>query len=419
MSHPSRPSLLACVAGLVVLALLAGVRPLRADEPQLRVGFGVADITPDRPVPLGGYGERLGKVSTGVHDPVRARALLISSGDRKLAWVVVDLVGVSRKVRQDLYALVGEELGVRPEGFVVSATHDHSGPGGLARELHWQLAMGPYDPRLYRFVLDRCAEALRAAERDLAPARLGLGVGRLEGRSRNRRIHDGPIDPQLGVLRVDRPDGTPRGVLVNFAAHPTVLGGGNLLVSADWPGACCDALEARLGPGGHAIFTNADEGDQAPSTPGGATDFERMKAQGEAVAAEAWKVLQGTTTTDHALLQCALAELRIPRTLKSTVLLPRTTLVQTVQLQETVLAMVPGEMCVGLGLPLKEKLRAHGAAHAWIIGLSNDHLGYFTTPEMYKTGGYEADMSFCGPTMGRAFERTFERIFHFEEPWGM
>lgn len=420
------------LTALVLCAALAFAGPVRrsgADEPptapgaapaaaSLRVGFGTASITPDWSIPLGGFGNRLGKFSTGIHDPVKARAVLIDNGTRRFAWVVVDLVGVSRQVRNEVYDRVGAELRIDRECFTLSATHDHSGPGGLAREIYWQIAMGPYDPKLYRYVLDQSAAALRAADRDFAPARLGIGVGKVTDRSRNRRIKDGPIDPQMGVIRVDRPDGTVRGLLVNFACHPTILGGDNMQISADFPGALCDALEARLGPGGHAIFANADEGDQGPQAPDAPTAFDRVKAQGEALAADAWKIAERVPTSDQAFLKGALREIKLPLTLKG-MIGPRTTLVQTVQIQETVLVMIPGEMCVGLGLPLREKVRALGPTHVLLIGLANDHLAYFVTPEMLKAGGYEADMNFYGPNIGRTFERAFERLLVYEEPWGM
>ncbi|MBI5366855.1 MAG: neutral/alkaline non-lysosomal ceramidase N-terminal domain-containing protein [Planctomycetes bacterium] len=384
----------------------------------LRVGFGVADFTPDYPIPLGGYGNRLGKLSTGVHDPVRARAVVIANGERKIAWVILDLIGVIKSVRRDLLARVGTDLGLARENFILSATHDHSGPGGLTRQLHWQIAMGPFDPALYALVLARAEAAVRAADADLAPARLGIGVGSVPHLNRNRRIHGGPIDPQLAVLRVDRPDGTPRGILVNYAAHPTILGGENMRISADFPGALCDALEARLGPGGHALFAQADEGDQSPRAPDAPDDFARVKAYGELLAAEAWKVAQATPTADTAFLKGALAEVELPRTPKS-IIMPRTTLLQTVQIQDSVLAMIPGEMCVGLGLPLRAQLAARGPAHVLLVGLANDHLGYFTSPEMSRTGGYEADMNFFGPEIGATFARAFAKLLVYEEPWGM
>jgi hypothetical protein len=55
----------------------------------------------------------------------------------------------------------------------------------------------------------------------------------------------------------------------------------------------------------------------------------------------------------------------------------------------------PGEPGVELGLDLKKRFPG-----SWILGLTNDHLGYFLTEEEYARGGYERLVSFYGPKMG-------------------
>ena len=44
-----------------------------------------------------------------------------------------------------------------------------------------------------------------------------------------------PVDPTVGVIRIDRGDGTPLAILVNYACHPVVFGPDNLDYSADYP----------------------------------------------------------------------------------------------------------------------------------------------------------------------------------------
>ncbi|RIL00849.1 MAG: hypothetical protein DCC71_18390, partial [Proteobacteria bacterium] len=99
-----------------------------------------------------------------------------------------------------------------------------------------------------------------------APAR--LGVGRAEARiGRNRRVADGPLDPEVLVVRVDRADGAPLAVLYTHGCHPTVLGHDNLDYSADWPGAASRAIEAAL-PGATALFALGAHADVDPRTRG-------------------------------------------------------------------------------------------------------------------------------------------------------
>src|SRR5438552_2209542 len=80
-----------------------------AEPAPLRAGFAEIDITPAvgkdfQPVYIAGFGKN--RVATGVHDPILARAVVLQHGDRKIALVSVDLVGLFlssvEKVRREL-----------------------------------------------------------------------------------------------------------------------------------------------------------------------------------------------------------------------------------------------------------------------------------------------------------------------------
>src|SRR5262249_59198615 len=102
--------------------------PAVAADPPLRVGFGEADITPkvggDKPVYLAGFGQN--RKATGVHDPLKARAVVLKHGDRKIAVVALDLIGFFNAN----VAHVRDRL----DGFdyvLVCSTHQHEGPDTL------------------------------------------------------------------------------------------------------------------------------------------------------------------------------------------------------------------------------------------------------------------------------------------------
>src|SRR5687768_12993753 len=98
-----------------------------AADPSLSVGFGEVDVTPElgkKPVFLAGFGHN--RTATKVHDPIMARAVVLSDGTHKIALVSVDVVGLFfpsvEKVRKQL------------PGFkyvLVSSTHNHEGPDTL------------------------------------------------------------------------------------------------------------------------------------------------------------------------------------------------------------------------------------------------------------------------------------------------
>ena len=74
---------------------------------------------------------------------------------------------------------------------------------------------------------------------------------------------------------------------------------------------------------------------------------------------------------------------------------PKTSVLGLLEINGTRMFCFPGEPFVELGLELKQRFPG-----AWILGLANDHLGYFLTEEGYARGGYERMVSFYGPKMG-------------------
>ena len=74
----------------------------------------------------------------------------------------------------------------------------------------------------------------------------------------------GPVDPQIGVLRLDRSDGGPLAVVYNYACHPIqgVPNGGN---TADISGFASKVIEESLGHGAIALFVQGCAGDVNPA----------------------------------------------------------------------------------------------------------------------------------------------------------
>ncbi len=95
------------IVSVTALVLLTAA-PVGAE---LRVGVAKADVTPPPGVRMYGYGARGENVSTGVHDPLYAKAIVLGDGQRTAAWVTMDL-GYADKppqrqpVRPDLGELV-------------------------------------------------------------------------------------------------------------------------------------------------------------------------------------------------------------------------------------------------------------------------------------------------------------------------
>jgi hypothetical protein len=393
---------------LAALALLAAL-PAAAE---LRAGFAKADITPKKAVPLAGYGARKGKLSAGVHDPVFARAAVFSADGRKAAILSADMVGVSGEVRKLLADGVCSDLGISSEHFLLCATHNHSGPGGLSKNPLIRIAAGRYDQELFDEVVGKLAEALRAADAALAPATLRAGRATFEGLARNRAADGGPTDPAGIVVRVDGPDGAARAVFVNFAAHPTILGADNFEISADWPGAMCGELERRF-PGCEAFFLNGAQGDQAPRSPGGETPWEKVAAMGKRAAEIAAEALDKAGACD-ARVEGRLLETDLPP-LPFQGEWPTRSLLQIFDLGSARFFCFPGEPCLAVG-KAATALETREGVLAGVVCCANDHLGYFVPPDYYFGGGYESTLNFLGPRVQDWFAAKFGELLGAAPP---
>lgn len=423
---------------IVVACLVGRVHDATGAPGPLAAGLAVEDLTPSRPVPLAGYAARFGQVSDGVHDPVKARALVLDDGATKLALVSVDLVGVTQEAKAAVVERVARR-GFTSATVMLTATHTHAGPGALAAVPLFRPMTGPFDRALLDEVVARIARAIERADDALAPATLRTGATRVPGLQRNRETDGGPVDDRLRVLCVDGPDGRLRGVVVHVAAHPTILPASNRKVSAEWPGATCDALEARYA-GATAMVLQGAVGDVAPAGVEG-DGFDAMTAYGRRIADHALDAIDDAQALPGARLSAHAAVVPLPPTIAGP-LLGRATgsalapgerggdplaavrkalttrvdsrspggpsvelgawkVASSGSTRAWIVLGVPGEPTGACAAEVEapfEHLEAGPAPNAvWTVACANDHLGYFTDRAAFRRGGYEASLNVVGP----------------------
>lgn len=353
-----------------------------------RAGVATADLTPDHAVPLGGYGARRGKLMTGIHDRVHAKALWLETKETRVCIVTTDLVGSSDEFRRDAQKRLPFLCHL-----ILAASHNHSGPGALSKNPLLQIALGKFDQALYDSYVKIVTDLVIAAERNAKPADLEIARGSAPELQRNRRSKhytgEAPLDPEIVVLRVG--DAT----LTNYTAHGTVLGEENMHLSGDWAG----AFQRRMK--GTALYWNGAEGDISPRAPEGKDDFERCEKLGDALAAK----IEALTFASMGRVRLDYVEETVDLPKAALPVLPKKSVLGVLRINDVLFFLFPGEPCVELGLELKKKYPGSVA-----VGLANDHLGYFLTKEQYKKGGYEKDVSFFGPDMGEFLLRAFDRL---------
>jgi neutral ceramidase len=394
---------------------------------EFRVGVAKADLDPPTGLPMAGYGVRYSK---GTLDPLEARVLVLSDGTRTVAFVTLDLCfpfdpPIMNEIRRAARGSVDE--------VIFHASHTHSGPTYSEA------------PEAAKHAVPRVAGAIEAASRSMMAARIGAGWGQIYlGFNRRYVLPDGsvqmfwrnetkvsttfPVDPTVGVIRIDRLDGTPLAVLVNYACHPVVLGPENLSYSADYPSEMRRYVEQEMGSGVMAFFLQGAPGDINPyydKTPLIEDAVGMMKQTGRLLGVEAARVAKTVTTRTPGNLRIQSKTVvlsvanrwdldklrgvlrdryhieggRATRLLRERMEMPVTTTLLNFSSPDQNLAFVgmPGEPFVEFQMQLRAKSPVR---NSFLLGYTNGYFAYFPTIAAAVRGGYGADSTVVPAEVG-------------------
>ena len=258
----------------ILLALLATLLTLPVARAEFRAATAKVDITPTSPQWLMGYGARK---STGVRDPIYHRIAALDDGATQVYLIASDLCIFSPTVYHEVTDALKQQMGIEPRQVWWTVTHSHSTPEVGPRGMYDILLKGrsehPWDREYCEFVKAKLIEGIRQAREKLVPARVAIGTG-ISRANINRRARDadgkislglnpdGPADRQVGLIRIERLDGSPLGYITNYAMHGTVFGSSMLQISGDGPGIVTSYLEEKLGA--TTLYINGAAGNLAP-----------------------------------------------------------------------------------------------------------------------------------------------------------
>ena len=96
------------VFGMVAIVLAAATA--QAEDLQLEAGVARADITPASFMTMYGYANRKCGPANGTHDPLYAKALVLATGESRMAIVTLDLGNIAS---ESLGPKVASALGIR------------------------------------------------------------------------------------------------------------------------------------------------------------------------------------------------------------------------------------------------------------------------------------------------------------------
>ncbi|MCC7129495.1 MAG: hypothetical protein B6D39_07180 [Anaerolineae bacterium UTCFX2] len=267
-----------------------------------------AEITPPIGARMEGYSARKNP-SNDVHDPLYASLLVLKSHDSAIAFITLDLIAVTLSFTNRLRAALSPLLGVAEDCILVAASHTHSGPAGFLGKI--PLLSPDEDLQLQESVLQRVIGAGIWAKNHLQPAQVGMGQGWVHGIGSNRNDPiNGLSDDEVNILRVDRIDGQPLAVLMNYGCHPTVLGPDNLALSADYPGAARAELK-KIYPGTIFLFTNGATGDVSTRFDRRGQGFDEVERIGGILAGEVLKQMQLVNPIPEAALSGRISPVKL------------------------------------------------------------------------------------------------------------
>lgn len=395
--------------------------------PPWRAGVATRVITPKSAMWMGGYAART-HPSTGTLQDLHAKALALADAQGgRFVIITIDAIGIPRSLRKAVERRLAESAQLRPDQFVIVASHTHSGPEFRAGRVPETDPNGVATARAYLEMLEETLPALAGeALAALAPAKVAHTRARA-GFAMNRRLPqpngdytnapnpDGPVDHDVPVLRVDGADGKLQAILFGYACHNTTLTQANYQFCGDYSGYAQDYLQADH-PGAVALFMTGCGGDQNPyprSTHPLAQAHGRTLATAvDAALGTRAKPLTGALRSAYAEIDLRYAEVPTRaeyeqrRTARDRLTaehagrmlarwdregaLPATYPypIQVVRLGDGLqLIALGGEVVVDYSLRLKRELGGPGAV--WVAGYANDVLGYIPNERVLREGGYE------------------------------
>ena len=206
------------------------------------------------------------------NDPLYVKALVLRFGDEIAVIVTVDAVAIAEigSIKNDFLANVRSQLNralnLDPARILINASHCHG--------------------KVCADVEARTVRAVVEAWQNMVPVSVGTGTGCEDRIMENRRLvlkngkeadvrhayslppdeevaSVGPVDPEIGILRLDREDGETLAVVFNFACHP-ILEVPSRENTADISGFASKVIEDNLSEDTIALFLQGCGGDVNP-----------------------------------------------------------------------------------------------------------------------------------------------------------
>jgi hypothetical protein len=240
-----------------------------------QVGIARRDITPPVGIHSRMWGSASHEVAAGVHRPLLATVLAIQAEGQAQPHILASVDLCWWRTAEDEWWMRGpilKESGIDEANFILHITHTHAGPSTSLASEHKPGGekIRPYMTQVRQALIEAIREAMAAMQ----PAELEWHTGSCHlacNRDQPNPDGDGTIvghvptataDDTLLVGRVTDANHQILATIVNYACHPTTLGGANQLISPDYVGAMREVVETETNA--PCLFLNGAAGDLAP-----------------------------------------------------------------------------------------------------------------------------------------------------------
>ena len=399
-------------AALLMLCLLLGMAACDATRPAeaeaeaeadtdaaaalwLQAGAASTEVSPQPGMFIAG--DARNRRFAGEHDPLHARAVVVSHGDEAAAIVVVDNIGLSHPDVQRIQRRAAElttSVALAPERILVSSTHTHSGPDVVGLWGEHELSSGRDEEYMERLI-DATAQQVASAATRRQPVTLSVASVDAPLAWVENVTEPGLLDQRLTIIRLQAADGTTLATLTNYACHPTVLDGVSDQVSADYVGGFYRAMREQL-EGEHLFLQGAIGGWVQPVKDD--RGYELADHYGASLAEAALDALALAAPSLDARLEFRRQPFEIPLENAGFIALLEAGVLQRplydgnlrtevayLRLGSVGLATHPGETSPAHSLATREML---GSPHTMVLGLTQDALGYILKPEYFEAGNH-------------------------------
>lgn len=389
-------------------------------------GAGRSVITPGHSVELSGFGDfdpreidpakrRFSEGRLG-DENLFSKTAIIGYGDKRIALISVDLVGLRKEEVKKIRNKVNFYTGIPEDYIMVACTNTHSGPATIPLRL-----CGEMDPEYMEKLPELVAKSAKSIK--IYPTDILANTGILEGVSYNRENH--VLDNELFAI-FSKPF-----TIARFSCKPCVLERRNKKFSRDYPGVVSDYLE-QIGGFGEFLFLNGVAGDAAPiidkerkgpkHIPGTPYPIGYDELRGEdyvkigrkiaelkknasptgpgisvssriivlrfdmkAIESGNYKIDPKRESSESIFYQSWKKDLDEFWESKKSIPPGVPAEIQAIRLGDYVLVVIPGEVMAETGLQIKQKY-----PNAIVVGFANDQIGYIPTREKIEKNTYTA-----------------------------